>query len=469
MKLWVLFMRLAVFLMFVLVYASWRLINTEFVGESQTTKPQLAAAEPGAQCPYDSELPLPAHLMPRVLLPSAPLNFLETLLDAGNFSLGLHGKHLFELFLPYLEHGKRIGVLEEFEAPRELIELPQVKVGSETSPQTLDEHLPLQAAFNALRQLASAASGLWRNAPADFVPSMGLTCMREDFYLFVQYLSRLERVPLGRVVLVVNGRSAIVASLFVDIVHRLIPGFVVGYALRRNEGLPYAWNAIVRATFVLPIPRELYHSQRVVRETTDFVWITNVDVFHPSGAIANASREARRRIKERLTLMQRFDQGQQRNDDPAGSPQPIRVIRFARGFATFLFCRDALPTIGFFDESMFPAYGEDVEFQARLRSVGDYPISISVVHQHLSSVMLKRNEKLKAMVKRFPRWEYLKARWNLSEKEDLFRSPHIFKHPFNDPRIAVSSWFVDPILRNCVRYGTSRCKFEAEDSAKLYH
>ncbi|CUG91544.1 glycosyltransferase, putative [Bodo saltans] len=342
----------------------------------------------------------------------------------------------------------------------------------ENKPATIDEHLPLQTAYDMLKRLSTAAPGQWANPPAGFVPSLGLTCMRADFYLFLQYIVRLEGVPLGRIVLNVNGRAAIVASMFVDILRRDIPGFVTGYPLRRNEGLAYAWNAIVRATFVLPVPPQLMPSvsdderSLAVRAATDFVWISNVDLIHPPGAVVKSATEARGHIAARKAAILESEETNKRDHQP-GAPQPIRVMR-GLGFAAFLYCATALPVYGYFDETLFPAYGEDIEFESRMRSMGDFPAAFGLEHKHVLSVTIKRDKKVSAMVGRFARWHYLTAKWNLSSKEVLFRAPYLFKHPFNDPRIALSVWYVDPKQRACVLYGQlgGNCVYNVTEGAE---
>jgi hypothetical protein len=401
--------------------------------------------------------PPPAYRMPRTPLPTEPLTFLETRLAAGDFSLREHGRQLYDLLVPHVRTPRIGDLIEEFEAPVELIELPEISNDVETKPATLDDFLPLQAVYNLMRNLASAAPAHWQSPPRGFVPSIGLTCMRHDFYLMLNYTMRLTDVPIGRMILVVNGRSAIVASLFVDIVHRTIPGFITGYPLRRNEGLPYAWNAAVLASMALPVPQELLKSNRpdgtiapesVVREATDFVFITNVDLIHPTGAVANAAAEARRRIQDRNKLIDQYDNSNRTNTHP---PQHLRIIR-GLSFAAFYYLRTALPVYGLFDETLFPAYGEDIEMLARMRSVGDLAADVFLPYFHVESVVAKRDAHIKRMIGTMPRFDYLKEKWNLTQGAEAESSKYLFKHPFNNPRVPLSSWAVDPVQRACIRY-----------------
>jgi hypothetical protein len=413
------------------------------------------------QWPPDEEVaPPPAHLMPRTPLPQAAVAFLERHLTAGNFSLSAHGRQLHALLLPDARpRATYPPIVEDFEDPRELIELPSFPAGAGDVPATLDEFLPMQASFDVLRQLAAAAPVRWHAPPDDFVPSIGLTCTRHDFNLLLNYTLRLDSVPLGRLVLVVNGRSAIVASLFVEVVHRLVPGFVTGLPLRRNEGVSYAWNSILRTTFVLPFPEELLRveaggdaaaARGAVRRAADFVWISNIDLTHKPGSIASTAADARRRIRAREAEIAKFFENPQ-NDHAFGAPHPLRLLR-AAAFAAFLYCASALPVYGYFDETLFPAYGEDIEFQARIRSLGEWPNGVPIEREHLGSAALNRDPSVRSLVGRFDRWRYLKAKWNLSHTDNLWTT-FLFKHPFNNPRIPLSAWAIDPHERACIRYG----------------
>jgi hypothetical protein len=423
------------------------------------------------------EAPLPAHLMPAVPFPASAVAFMEEHLRAGDFSLMKHGQHLFDLLAPHVKRAVIGDVLEEFEAPRELLELP---VGANTldpKPASPDDHLQIQAAFDMIKRLNATAHEHWRDPPSGFVPSMGLVCMRNDFYLLLQYIIRLETVPLGRLVLVVNGRSAVIASMFVDIVRRSFPAFVTGYPLRRNEGLAYAWNAIIRATFALPPPPELLATLQqssgggrspidLVRAATEFVWISNVDLIYEPGVLASAASNAHKQIQSRRELIRKFQTAHERD---LGAPQPVRLIR-AYGFAAFLYCNTALPVLGYFDESLFPAYGEDIEFLCRLRSLGDQVDALYAVTKHVGSVAVARDSRLREMVDRFPRWPYITAKWNITPKTEYTMSDgHIFKHPFNDPRIPLTSWYVDPRQRACVRYGKAGSKCNSNESDTVNH
>jgi hypothetical protein len=277
---------------------------------------------------------------------------------------------------------------------------------------------------------------------------------------------------LGRIVLVVNGRSAMLASLFVDAVHQLVPGFVVGHPLGRNEGLSYSWNTIIRTAFVLPIPRELIASGdggeaapsvQQMRTRSDFVWISNVDLVHQPGAIAACAEGSRKKIVERNMLISNVTHATDRDHLPAGLPQPLRLLRII-GFAAFIYCSSALPVYGYFDKTLFPAYGEDIEFQMRIKANGDLAgISPPIHAEHVGSVVYFRDNTVRAMINRFPRWEYLTAKWNVTHTEDLWTSPHLFKHPFDDPRLQISAWAVDPKQRACVRHGAQEGRACAYD------
>ncbi|CUG91542.1 membrane-associated protein, putative [Bodo saltans] len=440
-----------------------------------TEAPTPAPTAPTTAAPLSNLVwegpPLPPHLMPPVSYPSEAMTYFEQHLREGNFSLLHHGRRLYDLLVPHVLPERLGDVIEQFEAPRELLELPEGINEVEKKPASVDEYMPLQAAYDMLKRLSTAAPDHWANPPAGFVPSLGLTCMRADFVLLVQYIVRLEGVPLGRIVLNVNGRAAIVASMFVDILRRDIPGFVTGYPLRRNEGLAYAWNAIVRATFVLPVPPQLMPSvsdderSLAVRAATDFVWISNVDLLHPPGAIVKSATEARGHIIARRAAIRDSIMTNKRDYQP-GVPQPVRLMR-GLGFAAFLYCATALPVYGYFDETLFPAYGEDIEFEARMHTLGDFPTAFSLEHTHLLSFAINGNKKLKKMVGRLARWHYITAKWNLTSTEWRSHAQYLFKHPFNDPRISLTAWYVDPKQRACVRYTTAdSCQYDVADGVE---
>ncbi|KAJ9467661.1 hypothetical protein DIPPA_07946 [Diplonema papillatum] len=124
------------------------------------------------------------------------------------------------------------------------------------------------------------------------------------------------------------------------------------------------------------------------------------------------------------------------------------------GFALFGLTRYGYEALGTFDENLYPAYGEDVEYVVRALAVSvdrcDGPQQL--FYTHFGSPNVQQNSAFQRMVVRARNGQsYLQAKWGF----DIFKhtdpiTGHYF-HPFNDARISIKKWIVDPKMRKCIK------------------
>lgn len=159
-------------------------------------------------------------------------------------------------------------------------------------------------------------------------------------------------------------------------------------------------------------------------------------------------------------------------------PFPLHLGRFAQhtnrhadflvvdrfcAFACFAYTLRGHRELGYFDETIFPAYGEDVEIHLRAVSkrlglqngpFGNWEKSEGreKAALHYISPNIAHDSDASKGVGRFPLEAYILLKWGVNKSgvaDYQFEKP--FLHPFNRSRILHNnSWIVDPEQRACL-------------------
>ncbi|KAJ9443824.1 hypothetical protein DIPPA_01728 [Diplonema papillatum] len=160
-----------------------------------------------------------------------------------------------------------------------------------------------------------------------------------------------------------------------------------------------------------------------------------------------------------------------------GNVEACAVLYYTLHWAAFGLTRTGFEKLGMFDENLWPAYGEDIEYIVRAQAA-EQPLckpSPAPTYEHNIATNLKNNAKFKATVKRFANGQdYLLNKWGF----DIFNRPDPivdhFKHPWNQKDVAYSTWVFDPNLRSCIETGhgvkiRGLCAYDLVGLAPLIH
>ena len=292
----------------------------------------------------------------------------------------------------------------------------------------------VQAAYDSVR--ASLYEGTLPSRRNTTIPVWGLIVTRIDFALMLQNLIAID-VGVGEFVFVVNGRGK-VPRVFVRALQLLFPGRVHARENDHNGGVSAGWNVIVRHGFE-PSAASGFRTTR--RQPVSFVVISNADII-PFPLLLGRFAEY---TSQRASFL---------------------VVNRFHNFACFAYTLHGWRELGYFDETIYPAYGEDVEIHLRAVSKGlglqSGPFgnwdgtAASRRGHHVHSPNRVHDKSVSEGVARFPLSHYIQQKWgiNMSGVFDYqFQKPFLW--PFNRPRISHSnSWIVDPQQRACLMGGS---------------
>jgi GT2 family glycosyltransferase len=123
-----------------------------------------------------------------------------------------------------------------------------------------------------------------------------------------------------------------------------------------------------------------------------------------------------------------------------------------QGHNAFTITKLAVDTVGYFDENFYPAYLEDCDYQTRMRLSGipyyDAP-DCHIIHGipapgnpgGSSTIFSNKKYRIANGITHSNGHRYYEAKWGGSNEHEKFT------HPFNNPKIALSEWKLDPALR----------------------
>lgn len=309
----------------------------------------------------------------------------------------------------------------------------------------LGANMSWQRAFDSVR--ASLSEGVGYRAgehnvhrpPSESIPVYGALVTAVDFPLLINHLTCVD-VGVGKFVFVVNGKCFL-CGLFIDALQFVFHGGQISSFYNDvNIGVAAAWNTVMREGFTNWEDKGLHHR-------AEYVMIVNADITplpHQLKGFARATFNNRK---------------------------GFIVNRFA-DFAAMAITELGMDELGYFDENIFPAYGEDVEYHLRAVSKG---MGLQSKHfgktgnedmyWHYTSPNRKRNTEFAQMIDRFDVKDYISKKWGIllgSVKDYQFCTP--FAYPFNIETMNHTSWRIDPDLRKCITdfAAPGPCKFNLD-------
>ena len=258
---------------------------------------------------------------------------------------------------------------------------------------------------------------------ATHVPVYGTACIGAvDCKYVVRQIESLD-TGVGHFIVVQNSPDDANSAFFRKMMG-LFPGRFT--FLHRPEVLSCSesWNVVLRLGFS-------------IRPEPDFVWVFNGDLWALPGYQAKFSQWLREAV--------------------AADPNLV-ASRFFH-FSSFAMTKAGWRDMGPFDEVIYPAYAEDVEFHLRAvslgKTLGAYPKHRpDVSAKHVGSRSFTDSE----FNKKYNRWDkndYMFRKWGVDMKKYTdFQIAKPFKHPFNLPEMSHRrSFVVDPVHRHCIKTG----------------
>lgn len=257
------------------------------------------------------------------------------------------------------------------------------------------------------------------NQAAATVPVYGTACVDDADCMYIIDQMRSLDTPVGHIVIVMSGHNADANVLFASM-ERLFPGQVTIF--RRPKvilGCAESWNTILRAGFsIRPLPA--------------FVMITNADLWVQGGYLAKFAKF---------------------NHD---NHHKVAANKFMH-FSSFSITDYGWKEVGGFDEVIYPAYAEDVEFHIRCVSKGlfvdSYPENNANTHRHVGSRSFSKS----GFREKWLRWdkpEYIWRKWGVSMRDySDYANCRPYKTPWNLPLTHRKSFVVDPQHRHCIQTG----------------
>ena len=290
----------------------------------------------------------------------------------------------------------------------------------------------IQAAYDSVR--ASLYEGGLPSRKNITVPVIGFIVTDSDFIFLIQSLAAID-TGVGKYVFVINGPQRRYHDFLLALEH-LFPESVHVIKNFRNVGVATSWNAMARIAFD-PTSAGSVREPKKATSAAAFVLISNADILTFPLCLADFS--VKTHMSSTTMLLHRF-----------------------YAHACFAVTYFAIRELGYFDETIFPAYGEDIEYELRmtskfeftLQNYGNYGAPF-VLNQfvfaanHFGSPTVKARGPANSVIERFPRMEYLTQKWNY--KGGGIDRKTTFRHPFNNTKIHTNnSWIVDPHQRACL-------------------
>ncbi|KAJ9467658.1 hypothetical protein DIPPA_07930 [Diplonema papillatum] len=295
---------------------------------------------------------------------------------------------------------------------------PAAAVPSLPPPPPTDEHQAVVARIGALLSRAAAEPN-----PAKKIPFFGLMVTATDARLAKKLLEAID-VGVSFFYLIFNGPDATGAMTpALEAARDAWGPSKIAYKHNVvNSGVSVGWNLMAEHGF--------NHMK------LDFVVIGNADLVPHPGVLARYLQYAN-----------------------AGNIQKCAVVSLHE-WAFYGLTRRGFDTLGFFDENLWPAYGEDIEYIIRGQAAGlQYCDAPNMTFTHEGSPNFKRDRQVAAMVHRHNNGQaYLMTKWGFDvhkrPKNGQWSIVKHFMHPFNDARIPIKNcWTVDPEYRQCVQTG----------------
>jgi hypothetical protein len=286
-------------------------------------------------------------------------------------------------------------------------------IGDLTEPPegSTDEAKTLYKAFTAYSNDRTAVTN---------IPVYGTACIGEADCVYVRDQLKSLDTGVGHVIIVLNKDYKEYHDFFRELEKQFPGRFTLQYR-PDGGGCSESWNIMLRLGFsITPQP--------------NFVMATNGDLWALPGYLAKFARWMNDNLEKQV-----------------GS-------RFVH-FSSFALNKKGWKVLGPFDEVIYPAYAEDVEYHIRAVSagvmVGSFPgMQDGVSHKHAGS----RSFTDKAFNEKYQRWDkndYMFRKWNVDMRHYTdFQHCHPYKHPWNQPALTHrKSWVVDPGHRNCIKTG----------------
>jgi hypothetical protein len=141
-------------------------------------------------------------------------------------------------------------------------------------------------------------------------------------------------------------------------------------------------------------------------------------------------------------------------------------------FSSFVFTKKGYLELGYFDEVIYPALAEDVEFHIKAVSKGMGELGLYSNWEDGSKHILRASasdKKIGERNNRVARFDYILRKWNVRVPAHRdFATSKPFAFPWNDKRIHHNnSWRIDPRHRRCANTGegklmtSGRCWYNA--------
>jgi hypothetical protein len=184
---------------------------------------------------------------------------------------------------------------------------------------------------------------------------------------------------------------------------------------------PESWNVILKSAYA-------------IRPEIDFAMVTNGDLWALPSYLAKFAQHVRK------------------------EPENTAASKFVH-FSSYALHKSGWKNLGPFDEVIFPAYAEDVEYHIRMVSRGMFMSSFpgsrqDTTFKHIGS----RSHSDGTFKQRIDRWDqndYMFRKWNVNMKMYAdYANCRPFKHPWNQPALTHRTSFrVDPVHRECLKTG----------------
>jgi hypothetical protein len=252
------------------------------------------------------------------------------------------------------------------------------------------------------------------------VPVYGTACVGKVDCQYVRSQLKSLDTGVGHVIVVQN-READEHREFFESLAKLFPGRFTFQYRPIGGGCSESWNIIMRLGFS-------------ITPTPNFVMATNGDLWALPGYLAKFSKFMNEKLETQIGA------------------------RFVH-FSSFGLNKHGWEKLGAFDESIFPAYAEDVEYHIRAVSLnlmlGSFPgMAPDRSHKHVGSPSFK-DKKFNEMYQRWDKNDYMYRKWGVDMRMHTdFQRAKPYKTPWNQPTLSHRSCFVvDPGHRKCIRTG----------------
>lgn len=269
------------------------------------------------------------------------------------------------------------------------------------------------------------------------IPVYGTACIGIDCGNIFYSLS-VHVVAIGHVIVVVGESASIDANnramsasgtiQSFNLLAAAFPGRFTVFHRPEKPSCAESWNLILRMAFSIRAPDQI-----------EFCFIVNAD-FTATGGRRNSAGGGGLHPLSRFAAEVR-------------SAPHLAVHRFHH-FTSFALTKHGFLELGYFDETLFPAYAEDVELHLRAVSknmavFGRFDSLGLFTHARQKSL---QDPEVAARKRHLSRDVYIYRKWGvkIAEHQD-FALAKPFKSPFNLPTIAHNnSWRIDPEQRRCI-------------------